>query len=262
MRLVLIVDADAPGLSIDLNQLVKRDRLDLQFKPCSNPEEMFREIRQRTPDLIVLHHNWSGLGISDLLNRLASETNAATRVVVFTGQTVKVSELIECVRCGVADYWTKNMFDVNVALRQISHYCSSSSWTIGSLRMSSGSLRQLLDRVESLTQQLNMAEQDKSAFAKEVEALKSQERRRLLDVIYGVMKVVVIVMALVGGFITVDRFTHLDTWANLAFMAILAVCFLLSEGRITSAWVKWTGGAAGVTALQPVGRARGKGAGS
>ncbi len=246
MSLVLIVDADARGLSTALEDLARQQQLGMRFQACLNPEEMFREMKKQIPDLIVLHHNWTGIGISEIISRIVIEANSATRVVVFTGQNVKINELVECVRGGVADYWTKSTFTVELALRRINHYCASQAWTIENLKMSSGSLRQLLDRVESSTEQLHRFENEKDALKQRVESLESQERARLRDVLLGLIKIIVIGLVLVAAYVTIDQSTHLETWANLVFIFILAACFLLSEGRITSAWIRWTGGAAGV----------------
>jgi FixJ family two-component response regulator len=246
VTLVFVVDGEAEGMVADLSSLAKQERLDFQFEAYLSPQALFQALNDHTPEFILLHHNWSGIGVSQVLGQIEAQTNGATRVVVFTGQTVKINELIECVRCGVADYWTKNTYDAKTALTQISYYCASQVWTIKKLKMSSGSLRKLLDRAEGSTRQVSDLEQTNSGLRAKIQALESKERSRLLGFLVGIAKMVMIGIILVGAFVAVDRYTRLDTWANLSLVAIIALCFLLSEGRITSAWVRWAGGSAGV----------------
>ncbi len=250
MTLVFVVDADAKGMTAGLASLAKQQKLDFQFEAYLSAQAVFQAVKSRTPDLIVLHHNWSGIGVSQVLNQIETETGGATRVVVFTGQTVKIHELIECVRCGVADYWTKNTYDVKAALTQIAYYCASPTWTIQSLRMSSGSLRKLLERAEGSTGQISELEQTIREARTKLQALESKERAHLLSFLFGLAKMVVFGVVLVGAYLLVYKYTRFEAWWNLGLIAIIAVCFLLSEGRITSAWVRWAGGAAGVRAQQ------------
>jgi DNA-binding NarL/FixJ family response regulator len=248
---VFIVDRDAVGMASDLNGLASRDGLQLRFEACATPERLLQDLKNRTPDLVMLHHNWSGIGVSQLIGRIDVETRGQTRIVVFTGQTVRINELIECIRCGVADYWTKSGYDVAVALRQIAIYCASSNWTISSLKMPSGSLRLLLERAEASTNELEECERLNGVLRAKLQAMESKERERLLGVLFGLVKMIVICTALCAAFLVAEKYTRMGTWATLVLVGIIALCFLLSEGRITSAWIRWTGGAAGVKAAMP-----------
>src|SRR5579872_3194277 len=120
MSIVFIVDADASGLAKDFNAIAKRERVEFKFKPLLSPDQMFGELQHDPPDLVLLHHNWSGVSITDILNRLERERDQC-RVIVFTGRPVKIHELIECVRLGVADYWTKGALEPAGMFRKITH---------------------------------------------------------------------------------------------------------------------------------------------
>jgi CheY-like chemotaxis protein len=99
MLAVFMVDENADGLSTDLNGISKREKQEVRFHPLPTPEQMFRALEDQKPDLILLHHHWAGLSISQALERIVEATED-TRVIVFTGQSVNMAELIECVRSG------------------------------------------------------------------------------------------------------------------------------------------------------------------
>lgn len=142
------MDADSADLATDLNAIAKREKLAFNFTPFPSPEQLFREFDRSIPDLILLHHHWPGVRVPQLLQRI-SEASDAVRVIVFTGQALDISELIECVRFGAADYWTeRGRLDTAVVFRKIEHYCHSSDWTMQRLKMPSGSLLQLLSEAE------------------------------------------------------------------------------------------------------------------
>ena len=102
MTIVFVVDKDADTLSGDLNEISTREKQDARFVPLRTVEQLFRALVDQKPDLVLLHHHWSGLTISQILERVA-KLNETTRVIVFTGRSIVMNELIECVRTGVAD---------------------------------------------------------------------------------------------------------------------------------------------------------------
>jgi DNA-binding NtrC family response regulator len=152
MKSIFIVDKDSEHLAADLNSIAKRERLAFRFMAFGTPERFLRELETNKPDLVLLHHHWTGVRIAQLLQRIA-EAEDTIRIVVFTGQSVDIAELIECVRFGVADYWTeRGRLDHTVVFRKIEQYCHNSTWTIQSLRVPSGSLAQLLSEAENSIQ--------------------------------------------------------------------------------------------------------------
>jgi DNA-binding response OmpR family regulator len=250
MKSVLIVDGDATSLSTDLNAIAERQKLDLEFRPCLTPEQMFAELSQRTPDLIVLHHNWPGLSISQLLERIAAG-GQQTRVIVFTGQALKVSELIECVRSGVADYWMKGSVNAEFMLRRISYYCASPAWTMEKLRMPSGSLRLLLEQAERSIQEISALSEVTDDLQVRLLAAEGKERAAFRMEVVGVVKFIINVAVLTCGFIAIRKCTNVETWAALIFVSIVAVFLLFLEGKLSDALVQWTGGTIKVRGANP-----------
>jgi DNA-binding NtrC family response regulator len=84
LKRVFIVDEDANGLASDLNGIARRDGLDFEFEPFVSPVQMFQELENGVPDLILLHHHWPGLAIASLLDRIGTVAEE-TRVISFHG---------------------------------------------------------------------------------------------------------------------------------------------------------------------------------
>ena len=64
MKQVFIVDESADNLAADLNAIASRDSLGVRVVPFVSPEAMFRALSGETPELVLLHHHWPGIGIS------------------------------------------------------------------------------------------------------------------------------------------------------------------------------------------------------
>jgi len=239
---VFIVDESASGLSADLNAISKRERLDVQFCPLLTLEQMFLALEDETPDLILLHHHWAGLSISQALERIAEQAGDA-RVIVFTGQSVDVAELIECVRSGVADYWTKRgQLDPVVVFRQIAHYCSGPEWAIKKLRIASGSQRQLIRAATNSLERIEELSRSRDELEGKVRTLEDQDRAAFLRAVGTGIKFALTIAILTGAFIAVNVYTTLPVWVALVFVGILVAFFLLLEGKLAEAHIKWPGG--------------------
>ena len=247
MTNVFVVDAGASGLAIDLNGIAKRERQNVRFVPLATIEQLFRELEKETPDLILLHHHWEGLTISQILERITQFGDTA-RVIVFTGQSLDANDLIECARSGVADYWPKRgELEPSVVSRQIAFYCSGPEWTLKRLRLPSGSQRQLIREAAVCQSQLRKVTEENKEMRDKIAALEDQDSvgfRRLATriVTFGFNCAV-----LTAVFIVLNvKANALSVWADLAFIAILAVFFLFLEGKVTEVLVKWKGGSAQV----------------
>lgn len=245
MKTIYVVDSDAAGLTADFNGIAKASTFDVAFLPFPSPEQLFDALESSIPDLILLHHNWQGLTISQLLQRII-DLCPETRVIVFTGRAIKIGELIECVRFGVADYWTKQSLDPMVGCRQILHYCSNVVWTLKSLRMPSGSLQQLLQEVE-------VAVQSNSSLVRANEDLTERLQTSTNEVTQEVRKAKLTV-AKFGGYIALltAATIALKTWTDIsqgvlvAIVTILALFCLFAEGRLSEAFLDWRKGRAHV----------------
>jgi len=210
--------------------------------PFPNPEQMFRQLDESIPDLILLHHHWPGTAIAECLERIAG-TAKGTRIIVFTGQRVDVSELIACVRFGVADYWTeRGSLDPTVIFRRIDYYCSSSAWTIETLRLASGSVLKLLTQAETSIEKTRELEKSRDDLQAKLSALRSQDARAIKKVAVGIAELVISVFLLTVAFILIIKLTRMPSWIALAFVAIVAVFFLILKGRLAEALFKWGGG--------------------
>lgn len=242
MSAVCIVDESASGLSADLNAISRREKLEVQFHPLLTLEQMFLALEDEAPDLILLHHHWPGLGISQVLERIAERAGDA-RVIVFTGQSVDVGELIECVRSGVADYWTqRGQLDPVVVFRQIAHYCSGPEWAIKKLRIASGSQRQLIRAATNSLERIEELSKARNELEAKVRTLEDQDHAAFLRAVGTGIKFAITVAILTGAFIAVNVYTPLPVWVALVFVGILVVFFLLLEGKLAEARFKWPGG--------------------
>jgi DNA-binding NtrC family response regulator len=242
MSAVFIVDESARGLAADLNAISKREKLDVRFQPVLTLEQMFLALEDQAPDLILLHHHWLGLSISQALERIAEQVGDA-RVIVFTGQSVDVEELVECVRSGVADYWTKRgQLDPVVVFRQIAHYCSGPEWTMKKLRVASGSQRELIRAATNSLVRIAELSKSKDELEAKVRAFEDQEHAAFLRTLGTGIKFAITIAILTGAFIAVNVYARQPVWVALAFVVILAVFFLLLEGKLAEALIKWPGG--------------------
>lgn len=246
MITVLIVDEAAAGLAEDLNGIAEKESIPARFQAVLTPEKMFRRLEDQTPDLILLHHHWHGTTISQLLERVA-EIAKDTRVIVFTGQQIDVSELIACVRFGVADYWTeRGTLDPVVVFRQAAHYCSSSAWTLRNLGMSSGSVLKLLAQAETSVERIAVLERENDDLQARVGASRSQEARAIRRMATGTIEFVIYIGTLTAAVLIIKKYTDWPVWGTLCLVAIFAVFFLLLKGRLAEALFKWGGNSASV----------------
>ncbi len=245
MSKVIIVDRDAVGLCSDLNGYSAEHGLGLSFEAATDPEHMFASCVRSIPHLVLLHHHWNGIGIGQLLERIALNV-AGTRVVVFTGQPVDVVELIECVRFGVADYWTqRGSLDPQVVCRKVSDYCSTEHSTVESLRRSSGSVAQLAKQAEATLKHVAALTADRDRLEGELVVASSADHAETKRIVRFVIQAAAVGALLLACFNSVRSRTD-SSWAALAFTALLAVVILLLEGKLSRAFFRWRGGSAGV----------------
>jgi len=175
MTSAFVVDGQAADLSTDLNGIVKREKQNVRFTPIPTIEQLFRELEKATPDLILLHHHWDGLTISQILERI-TQFAETTRVIVFTGQSLDANDLIECARSGVADYWPKRGdLEPSVVSRQIAFYCSGPEWTLKKLLMPSGAQRQLIREAAPCQRQLALVTDENREMKDRIEALENAD---------------------------------------------------------------------------------------
>ncbi len=258
MTKVSIVDADAEGLAQDLNAISKRDKLDTAFAALTSPEQLFATLNTGTPDLVLIHHHWPGLTIAQLLQRLADDCKE-TRVIVFTGQALNSQELIECVRFGAADYWTnRGSLDLQIVFSQISHYCSSTAWTIERLRMPSGSLQKLLQSAEAGRSQIVALETSGDKLRSELERARSAERQELIRTVASITQVATYALVIPAAFVAIVRFAKAPTYVALLVMALVAAFCLFADGKLTKASLNWRkrSGSASVEASHPAPNSR------
>lgn len=247
MTSVFVVDGQAGDLSTDLNGIVKREKQNVRFTPIPTIEQLFRELEKATPDLILLHHHWDGLTISQILERI-TQFAETTRVIVFTGQSLDANDLIECARSGVADYWPKRGdLEPSVVSRQIAFYCSGPEWTLKKLLMPSGAQRQLIREAAACQRQLALVTDENREMKDRIEALENADNIGFRRLGVRLLTFGVNCAVLTAVFIVLNiKVTALPVWANLAFTAILAVFFLFLEGKVTEVLVKWKDGSARV----------------
>ena len=244
MKVVFIVDANSENLTTDLNAIAKREKLAFRFTPFPSPEQLFRALDESVPDLILLHHHWPGVRVAQLLHRIG-EANDAIRVIVFTGQSLDISELIECVRFGAADYWTeRGKLDHAIVFRKIEQYCHSSAWTIQNLKVPSGSLLQLLSEAEGSIKERGRLDGSIAKLRSQLGELRSQEHRDMKRTIGSGLKFLFNSVVLTCAFIACDRYTTVGLGGALALVGIIASFFLFLEGKLAEAIFKWKGGSA------------------
>jgi DNA-binding NtrC family response regulator len=247
MTNVLVVDEAADDFSASLNGIAKRERQDVRFMPITTIRHLFDELTKAVPDLIILHHHWEGLSISQVLERITQLADS-TRVIVFTGQSLDANDLIECARSGVADYWPKRgELEPTTVSNQIAFYCSGPEWTIKKLLMPSGAQRQLIREAAASQAQLVKVSRENGEMRDKIEALENQDslgfRKLTIKMVTFGFNCAVLTAVF---FVLSIKATALPVWANLSFVGILALFFLFLEGKISEILVKWKGGSAQV----------------
>ncbi len=245
MRLSFVVDRDAVALSAELNAIMRQEELEGEFRPLCSIEQMFRELQKSKPDLILLHQNWAGLTITQILQEIANK-HSEIRVIIFTGQEVRITELVGCVRFGVADYWTKEGLDPRVVVRKISYYCESPSWTMERLRMSSGSVQQLVEQAERSIQKLESVVGEKEELRSRLDAMESVEGTETRRSVTTLAKVGGYSFVLTTCLIVDKNFTNFGTFESIAFVIVIALFSLFVEGKISAALPRWKDGSAEV----------------
>jgi CheY-like chemotaxis protein len=247
MTNVLVVDIGASDLSADLNGIANRESQGVQFTPIPAIELLFNELERTTPDLILLHHHWEGLTISQILERI-TQLAETTRVIVFTGQSLDANDLIECARSGVADYWPKRgELEPIVVSRQIAFYCSGPEWTLRRLRMPSGAQRQLIREAATCQIRLGKLAEENKEMRDKIEALEDLENVGFRRLAIRLLAFGFNCATLTAVFFVLSiKVSALSVWADLAFIAILATFFLFLEGKVTEVLVKWKDGSARV----------------
>jgi DNA-binding NarL/FixJ family response regulator len=243
MITIFIVDADASYLARDLNAIAAKDDNQVEFEAITTPESLFDRLRSATPSLVLLHHHWHGLTISEILSTVAT-LSKETRVIVFTGQAVNIRELIECVRAGVADYWPERLtLTPEYMFRRILHYCNSGDWTVGALRMPSDTTLKLLFEAEATAQERDTLEDN----YRELCARMRDENSLVLQraIVFGA-KLLVSAMILTGCYCAVAWMVPRSVYGPVIVVTVVALFGLLVEGRITEAVVRWRGGSARV----------------
>jgi ActR/RegA family two-component response regulator len=241
---VAVVDAGAKSLCAALNGISSREKRGITFSAKETIEQLFPDLETTAFDLILLHHHWEGTSITQILERIGRAQD--TRVVVFTGQSINVHDLIECVRSGVADYWPKRgALEPLWVFRQIDQYCSSQQWTIKNLTLSSGAVRQLVSEAETNdARQKELVNQNRTLKDK-VETLENQEstdiRRQMTKTIITLTYCAVVIAT---PLILSAKAPDLSGWSDLAFAALIAALILFLDGKVRELLLKWTGGSA------------------
>jgi uncharacterized protein (DUF983 family) len=75
-----------------------------------------------------------------------------------------------------------------------------------------------------------------------VRTLEDQEHAAFLRAVGTGIKFALTIAILTGAFIAVNVYTTLPVWVALVFVGILVVFFLLLEGKLAEAHIKWPGG--------------------
>ena len=242
MTQVFIVDGDATGLAASFNEIAGHEGHKVHYVPFGTPERFFEELRQVTPELVLIHHHWAGLTIVQLLERIRN-TTGAVRVIVFTGQRVDIGELVACVRFGVCDYWLKGgAFDFIKKSRQIAYYCSSNTYTVTSLSQPTETVVGLLKEAEANARRLTELQVKNTALAQQLASERSEETRELRKRWPKIVEAVLALVLFVVEYLVVEGKT--STVAAWWLTALLVAFYLFLQGKLASAVFSVFGGTA------------------
>lgn len=234
MKKIFVADQKAAQLTDSFNAIAKEGGIAARFEAYTSISAMLESMHLSSPDLVLLHHHWDGMTISQIVGRLA-QANATTRVIVFTGQSLNAAELIECVRSGAADYWDRRgsrtdewMFD------QIIHYCSSEAWTVRALKMPSGSIQKLIGDAEVLSKDSERLHGENRELRVRVKDLEASERRKAMKEMLSVVRFAAYAAIMLVFFGLAGSLKDVAVWQAGALTVLLAVLYLFAERKLTT----------------------------
>jgi len=243
---VFVVDESAVELADALNAHAKRDSQQTEYSPFTSLELFFTQLADNAPALILLHHHWHGLNVTDLLGRIAGITKNV-RVIVFTGQELDIDELLECVRGGACDYWPKRgSLDLLKASRQISMYCSSGVHMLETLSRPSASVVGLLKQTESAQRRVVSLESQLAAAKSQLANATGEENKEFRRRAVAAVEYILCTAALGSVYVMVIHYSGHPGWA-LGLVAICSLFFLFLHGRIGAALFRWGSKSAEIT---------------
>jgi hypothetical protein len=114
--------------------------------------------------------------------------------------------------------------------------------------MSSDSVVRLLTEAETAARRSDLLESENRTLSGTVNALQSQEGVVLQRTMLSIVKCVAVATVLAGSFYFSKRVVTVSDWQAFFLVIVIAVSFLLMEGTISEAAVKWRGGSARVKA--------------
>jgi DNA-binding NtrC family response regulator len=237
---VIVVDTDAEGLAQALNRVAKHEGHPVEYQAAATPDLLFARMDSAIPQLVLLHHTWSGLPVADLISRIQIKS-ADTRVLVFTGRELDLREVIECVRLGVCDYWKKaGSFDELVWSRRISSYCASEVYTLRALAQPSGSVLGLLKKAEADSGHLRQLTSQVESLQRSLDEARSEDGRQMRGALSRGVEFLAVFIFLTIAFVTLAQVVS----HRVAALVVVSfqVSFLFFQGRIAEALVEWRGG--------------------
>lgn len=234
MRLVFLVDDGATDLCESYNEVANRNGELLKFVPLRTTGQMFAEIPKSTPDLILLHHTWTGISISKILEQLVGACDT-TRVIVFTGKRLNTGEIVECVRAGVADYWERDKMTVEFVLQQTTYYCSNQNWQIRALRTSPGSIVHLMAQAEEEAAAKRALEVESQKLTRKIQELSDPIRSAGRKHWRAVGKYAGLIGCLAFIYAATNNLTPVGPAYSLGLVGICALMVLFLDGTLSFA---------------------------
>jgi len=236
-RLFLVVDDDRPAdQAAQLRQSFSIAGLAGRVAHASSPSEMLEKVKKESPTLILLDHHWQEASVEKILQSLVREV-PKSRVVLYTGQKINPSAVLECARSGVAEYLEKGSSGDNLA-KKLSFLADDPNNTLERLAAPSGTFQQLIQEAEKTVKELESERLLSQELTREIADLRSSERRRTREQIFRFLSCV-IYLVLVGVLVyIVNSFAPNNSSAMIVcLVAALAGLFVLDRS-ISSLFVR------------------------
>jgi hypothetical protein len=222
MKKILVVDAKANQVCSDLSSVLNPSS-GLEFIPVDSIPVMIDAISAKEkPAGILLHHNWDAFKVSELLEKMFN-LSPSSFVVVYTGRALKLDEIVQCVRGGVADYLILGGVDLRALVDRLYYYSSVSSLSLEKLRMPASSVSLLLDSATQLDTDCKVYEAENKKLRDQLREEKSKSNKALLAEVLLIGKSVIYIACLVVALMVCKNFVVDDI---LFLSGVLLICAL------------------------------------
>lgn len=183
-----------------LNSKSRAQKANLEFASLKTPASLFSPDYQFSANCVLLDHQWDGFTVSTIVGRIF-EIAPKTVVIVYTFKPVNTSQLVECVRLGVADYWSKDQVEGEAIIPNLLKLSMGSIYTLQNQRTMAGIAPKLVEELDKLKTDNGTLHGEIMELRSDLLKYKSTERRALMGNLGKALQAVLCVLFLVLVFI-------------------------------------------------------------